>query len=475
MAVLLAKPELGAGGLGFGSGTLAEASLSGGTPRPMLENVNDADWSPDGSELEVRRFSDGKSRIEYPIGKVLYETTAGLGQPRVSRDGSLVAFLEFAATGLRWTLKVMDRKGSVQTVVTNPSGEISSNVCWSPGGRELWWFKVPGNIGLVQASELCAVTMAGKERVVASLPGEFILHDLSPDGRLLVEHVKNSYSMLGSIPGQVGERNLDWLDQSVPADLSPDGKLLLFQDRGDAAGSMSGSYIRDLNGSPAVHLGDGAGGRFSPDGKWVLLARKVANPLHAGLVLIPVGAGQERILPPGGPEPLGTVAFHPDGTRIFFDGAEPGRPPRVYEQSIDGAGLPKAVTPDRTLLRLVSPDGKLLLIRYEDAKDLLLYPTDPASGLAPRTVELNSVLEEPQHWSADGRSLLILCRQDKRPLQVDRLDLATGHRTPWKTLPTPGDLGSGGLIGFVVSRNEDSWVAGYVRNFSELMVVDGLK
>jgi Tol biopolymer transport system component len=225
-----------------------------------------------------------------------------------------------------------------------------------------------------------------------------------------------------------------------------------------------------------VHLGDGSAGSFSPDGKWVLVSRKVPNPKHPTvLVLIPVGAGQERTLPSGDPEPVGSVAFHPDGKRIYFDGAEPGRPVRVYEQSVDGARLPRAVTPDNTSLRLVSPDGTLLLIRGERARDLVLFPSDPASDLAPRTVALSSALEEPQHWSADGRSLLILCRVDKRPLRVERLDLATGRRTPWTTFTAPLDLGVGGLTGLVVSRNEDTWIAGYRQAFSELMVVDGLK
>ena len=55
---------------GIRAGTLARAPLAGGAPRAVLDGVISADWSPDGRELAVSLGS----RLEYPIGKVLYET-----------------------------------------------------------------------------------------------------------------------------------------------------------------------------------------------------------------------------------------------------------------------------------------------------------------------------------------------------------------------------------------------------------------
>src|SRR5204862_2379420 len=54
-------------------GTLAEASLAGGAPRELLEDVYFADWSPDGKSLAVVRYIGGKNRIEFPEGKMLYQ------------------------------------------------------------------------------------------------------------------------------------------------------------------------------------------------------------------------------------------------------------------------------------------------------------------------------------------------------------------------------------------------------------------
>src|ERR1700722_15373668 len=68
MAILLGSAANGT------SGTLARVPLSGGAPREILENVNDADWSPDGTNLAVSRMAGGRNRIEDPIGNRLYDS-----------------------------------------------------------------------------------------------------------------------------------------------------------------------------------------------------------------------------------------------------------------------------------------------------------------------------------------------------------------------------------------------------------------
>ena len=60
---------------GVCSGTLAKAALTGGSPRDVAEGIQDADWAADGSTMLVVRDVAGKARIEFPMGKALYETT----------------------------------------------------------------------------------------------------------------------------------------------------------------------------------------------------------------------------------------------------------------------------------------------------------------------------------------------------------------------------------------------------------------
>jgi hypothetical protein len=73
-----------------------------------------------------------------------------------------------------------------------------------------------------------------------------------------------------------------------------------------------------------------------------------------------------------------------------------------------------------------------------------------------------------------GRSLFVVARTPPG-VRVDRLDPATGRRTPWKTL-MPAD--KAGLIdtGFVLlSADARSYVYSYRRFISTLFLVDGLR
>jgi Tol biopolymer transport system component len=74
-------------------GTLARMSIDGST-RPWMENVREADWSPDGATLAIVHDQGSKDVLEYPIGSVLYETAGYVSDLRVSPDGRLVAFMD---------------------------------------------------------------------------------------------------------------------------------------------------------------------------------------------------------------------------------------------------------------------------------------------------------------------------------------------------------------------------------------------
>src|SRR5262249_36741917 len=96
------------------TGTLARMTL-GSAPRGMMEQVREADWSPDNASLAVvHDLGNGRDRLEYPAGTTLYEASGYLSDPRISPDSSRVAFFEHPLQfDDRGAVKVIDRARTV--------------------------------------------------------------------------------------------------------------------------------------------------------------------------------------------------------------------------------------------------------------------------------------------------------------------------------------------------------------------------
>jgi serine/threonine protein kinase len=105
-------------------------------------------------------------------------------------------------------------------------------------------------------------------RRVTTLPGDFVLHDISADGGVLLARVSESSEILGDFPGEAHPRNLSYLDRSVAVALAPSGDTLLFNEVGQSG--RRGAYVRQTDGSPPKRLADSRGWALSPDGRFVL-------------------------------------------------------------------------------------------------------------------------------------------------------------------------------------------------------------
>ena len=81
---------------------------------------------------------------------------------------------------------------------------------------------------------------------MTTLPGDFVLHDISADGRVLLGRISESSEILGDFPGEARPRNLSHLDRSVAADLAPSGDTLLFNEMGQGGRSAVSAADRRL-------------------------------------------------------------------------------------------------------------------------------------------------------------------------------------------------------------------------------------
>jgi hypothetical protein len=441
----------------FRLGTLAVAPLAGGTPRELIRDARDADWSPDGRELAVVRTSEGKDRLEFPPGHLLYEAPAAagpsnqsIGEPRVSRRGDRVGF---RANGFH----VVDVSGKVSRL-RSVSGD---GLAWSPGDDELWFTDYARG-----KSELRGVSLAGKERLLASLPGDFVIMDVSASGRVLLERGVEECKVYGKLAGDEKERDLTYLDATMPMDISSDGRELLFLEK--SPGFTDGELFLRTGASAPVHLGRRAGGSLSPDGAWAVTSPLFGSP---EVTLLPVGAGQPIRLPAGDLVERTAGSWTPDGKRLVFSGRAPGHKSRLYVQDVAG-GLPRPITPEGTFLfglgsGAVSPDGKLVLGRDEEWR-VFLYPIDDRSGSLPRAVPGIQREESPFQWAADGRSLFVLKGET-----VSMVDVSSGQHRLWREFPSPDPRL--GISTVQVTPDGKSWVRSYYRWTSNLQILEGVR
>src|SRR4029453_12920635 len=258
-----------------------------------------------------------QSRLEYPIGKVLFQTNGGISNPRVSPDGERVALLHPPILGADGgTVLVVDRAGKQSKIAGDFSTE--GGLAWSPKGDEVWFTaaETGGNRALYSA------TLSGARRVLARVTGNLTLHDVSRDGHALVAHDALRSGILAWAPGDTKERDLSWLDWSSVGDMAPDGTVFVFSETGEGGGANYSAYSRKLDGSPPVRLGDGNPHSISADGRWALAIS--ANSSQRGLLLLPTGAGEARPIPAGGLA-VQAACWLPNGKRILITPNEEGR------------------------------------------------------------------------------------------------------------------------------------------------------
>jgi hypothetical protein len=448
------------GGPSFAPGTLATVPMGGGTPRPIAEFVDDADWTPDGKQLAVLRVVEGRYLIELPPGKVIYTSEHGVYPVlRISPQGDRIAFFEAGARGADW-LQTVDLAGNRKRLV---EGKNLGFFAWAPHGQEVW-FDEAGESQFF----LKAVDLEGRVRTLSSAPIHLAVRDISRDGRVLVERFAGHSGIFGLAPGETVERELTWFGSSIPAGLSDDGRTILFNESAGATGPAVAFYLRKTDGSPAVKLGEGSAIELSADGKWAL-AR--SSDSEKNLLLVPTGIGTPVTIEESGFETVQAATLFPDGKRILILGAEPGGKPRLYVQELpSGKPRPIAEWGGFGIFR-ISPTGDWIVARGDSVEDLSLVPT---AGGEPRTIPDTRDLQ-PIRWTADGK-LLFASVIGSFPARVVRVEIATGKRERWKDLAPSERMGVQGINRIFLTPDGKSYVYVYTRiTMSDLYVVEGLK
>ncbi len=436
-------------------GVLAQAPLTGGGPRPILNDVQDADWVQD-HQIAVAHFVDGRYRLEYPIGRVLYETDGYVSDVRVSPKGDLVAFADHPDFGdTSGTMAIVDPSGRKHSLGKSHQGIVG--LAWAPSGKEIWFSA--SEVGF--NAQLKSVDLSGHERVVARAPGMLIVQDIARDGRVLLTHATQRAMVMALGPGQNQERDLTVVDWTTETAISKDGREVLLEEEGTGSNRDYDMYLRATDGSAPVHLGEGHGQDFSPDGKWALAER-------GQFFLVPLGPGEPQQITHDAIE-HDDARFLPDGKSIAFTGMEPGHKPRIYVQAI-GSDSPRAISPDGVQGKISTADGRFV---FGFSDKVALYPVDgqgaplPVPGIHPD--------ESIASVSPDGRSVLVVSAVKQISLEVYRVDLTNGRRELFKKLGPSDPIGLTMYPTGLFTPDGKYYIYSYGRSLSELYAVDGLR
>jgi eukaryotic-like serine/threonine-protein kinase len=441
-------------------GTLATMPMGGGAPREILRNVTAADWAPDGQSMAIVHMVEGKYRLEYPQGKVLFETTGSISHARISPDGKMVAFLHHPSLGDdRGDVMIVD--GTSKPRILSDGWESEEGLAWSTTKDEILFSAIRAGSDL----ELLAVTPSGKTRVVLTEPGGVRLMDISPDGRMIVSYSEVQYIVAASVAGGP-ERDLSWLDASFQPSLSADGKWILFS---EGSADPTGQYsvcLRKTDGSPIIRLGEGLAYSLSPDGTWAWALLQKDPP---EIELLPTGPGELRRPERSNIESYSAMGWMPSSQEYLFAGNEPGHGSRIYIQSIDnGKARPITVEGFAAAARIpISPDGKRFAAYDQNhhAWDLCQVQDGKCGPLA------GSEEHDLQaQWSADGK--YIYAGGFEPVAGFWRIEISTGHRQLWKQISPADPVGTGNDSPTYITPDGKSFATGYNRLLDQLYIAD---
>ena len=443
------------------NGMLASAPLAGGSPRELLPDVRWADWDGQG-KMAIVHSIQGKSRLEYPVGNVLYETSGWISNTRFSPTADSIAFMDHPTLwDNRGLVRIVDLTGHVRTLTQE--WESEHGLAWGPGGKEVWFTAVDKGSNL----NLMAVSLDGKLRTLLDLPVAINLQDIVSDGRVLVSlsstRLAMEYTTLGSAEGI----DLALHDWNSARDISPDGQSVLFEDASEAAGPNYAVMMRKVDGALPIRLGEGSSGGLSPDGKWGI---SIAPTSAAQITLLPIGAGQPRTINVIGFDHIqaGWARFLPDGQHLAVNGYENGHAARCYDVGISSAKA-KAITPEGIRCGPSSPDGRSLIGTALDGS-AAIYSLD---GQPVRQIPSFDRTFVAVQWSEDGAALY--CYQyGEFPSKVYRVEIATGKSTVLQQLKPGVSSGVVTVAPIVVSRDGKRFAYSYNQTLSTLYLISGL-
>ena len=480
------------------SGLLAQTPGGGGSVKEILEDVCDAAW--DGRTMALLAMDDqGTLRVEFPSGHtVLQEQGSACVIKCLRLGGDKLALIRSDNNAGRSFVETVGRTGVRKTLFTKEGDSLAqtlTGLAWGPGG-ELWFSEWEGD-----QTSLWILPRHGGRRLVWRGEGAKQLLDVSAAGQVLLASQLVRRGVFLQKDGVT--RELSILGGTQAAGLSADGRTLLLLESPalDGGTAQDQTYVYRPDQDAPMKLARGNPMSLTPDGSALHLSLDFMGPkdLEGGasaalqqagldpatildpkadpipyLYFMPTGPGRPRAVPlPRRFEGRGTAFLR--GAQVLFQGQVKGE--LAWYDWTPGQGEPRAFTPPGlggvvAGLIPLSPDGNRF-VATGNAKDwfiILLH-----GSLPPQTVHGLRKGERIVGWCADNHNLYVRPELSVLPVDLWRLDPATGARTQVRSFTPPDPSGHLQIRTVFLTPDLSTVAYTYDRKLSELFRVEGLK
>ncbi len=421
-------------------GKLVAASLAGGPPRPLADDVQEADFGRD-ETIAVVRAAERGFRLELPLGVTLVDEPGWITHPRVSPDGKRVVYLQHPDTDDDGGAIVLVDVATRTTRVLAGGWASVAGIAWERDGQALRFTASRDDL----VSSLYRVTLAGDVTAIPTpTSGRLRFHDLAADGRGLVT------IDAWRLRAMVGDHDRSMSEISAVADLTSDGTQVLIAEAGDLEVG-NGTYLVPYAGGRPLRLGPALPIAVSPSGKLVAAIGREAD--HLVVYATDSGATPPIATP-------GVVYFgrwlDERSLLALFDR-------RVWRLGFDARPVPLAdrgdtfrLDPART--RAAWVDGGALRVL-----DLAAGTTRVVAGDFGHTVVCG--------WLAEPDAIVV--RSTTTPLILERVDPATGARSPHLQIQPPL-MGLKAVDNLVLHADGKRFAYSYGQELSQLLVMPPL-
>ena len=296
------------------------------------------------------------------------------------------------------------------------------------------------------------------------VPAPLKLDDISRNGRVLVTKGLNLGGITCLIPGETREREVGWLDFARVEGLGGRQDVLFgaFEGIGEVAHTQE---RRTDHPRSDWATATPSRCRRTASGCWREPER---DGVGARMVLVPTGPGAPRLLPRGAITQLVTVPGCPMESGSCSPRSRKATRRAATSGCRNGADAADHACGCSHARKAATPDGKSVLV-WLDGK-WFLYPID---GGQPRPISLIGTDDSPR-----GGALTDVSSTSRGggvpPVAIERLDVTTGRREPWKTLVPSDPVGIERLDPPVITPDGRGYCY-CARRHHELYVVDGLK